>query len=408
VTSPLRKSLPALALNIALGAGLVSATAAAGQGIAAPGKANVTAGTLWAWGDGNVLNNRQNGSGLVTGQLAGVVALAVGGGGGSGDTGYALSATGSVWAWGQGSNGELANATTTSLAVVPVAVHGLAHVVAIAGGGDTGYALEKNGTLWAWGAGSEGELGNGSDSTRVAVPVQVHGLTNVASVAGGGSNGYAVEKNGTVWAWGTGSSGQLGNGTTPASTDVPVQVHGLTNVVSVAGGGSDGYAVEKNGTVWAWGTGSGGQLGNGSDLSQSNVPVEVKGLSGVVAVAAFNGDDTDIALTKEGTVWHWGAGLVTAIEDVRLPAGSASAGSSVPLKVGGLAGIVAIAGGEDTEYAVAKNGTVWAWGADEDGELGNGSHNYVTGVPAVVPGLHGAVAVAGGYTDAYAILAGKG
>jgi alpha-tubulin suppressor-like RCC1 family protein len=392
----------------ALVAGPLGTAVAQGQSAPGAGTVNTTPGTVSAWGAGNVLDNPSNGPGLVTArQLSGIVAVAVGGSGGTGDTGYGLRHDGTVWAWGVGSNGELGNATTASLAVVPVAVHNLSGVVAVAGGGDTGYALEKNGTVWAWGAGAEGELGNGTNQSRADLPVAVHGVSGVVAVAGGGEDGYAVEKNGTVWAWGVGSSGQLGNGTLEGESDVPVEVHGLSGAVKVAGGGSGGFAVEKNGTVWAWGAGSSGQLGNGTLVGESDVPVEVHGLSGIVAVAAFNGDESDLALSRNGTVWRWGAALVTAVEGVRLPAVASAAGSDTPVQVRGLSGVVAIAGGVDTEFALLRTGAVWAWGDDEDGELGNGTHNYVSAVPVLVPGVHGAVAIAGGYTDAYAVVAAK-
>ncbi len=404
---------PALAFVVAsaaavVAAGLATPASALGPGAPAAGAVNTTPGTVWAWGDGNVLDNPSNGPALVAAhQLSGVMALAVGGGGGTGDTVYALRQNGAIWSWGVGSNGELGNGTTNALAIVPVAVHGLVKVVAVAGGGDTGYALEKNGTVWAWGAGAEGELGNGTNESRAPLPVAVHGLSGVVALAGGGEDAYAVEKDGTVWAWGAGSSGQLGNGALGSESDVPVQVRGLSGVVEVAGGGSGGFALKKNGTVWAWGAGASGQLGNGTLDAQSDVPVQVHGLAGIVAVAAFNGDESDLALARNGTVWRWGAALVTAVEGVRLPALASTAGSDTPVKVGGVAGAVAIAGGVDTEFALLKTGAVWAWGDDEDGELGNGTHNYVSAVPLQVPGVHGAVAIAGGYTDAYAIVGAK-
>ncbi|MGO9658322.1 MAG: RCC1 domain-containing protein [Acidimicrobiales bacterium] len=404
---PASRFLAVSAAAVLIAGPLMPAMASA-QSAPGAGAVNTTPGTVWAWGAGNVLDNPSNGPDLVDAhQLPGVVAVAVGGGGGTGDTGYGLRSNGTVWAWGVGSNGELGNGTTASLAFLPVAVHNLSNVVAVAGGGDNGYALEKNGTVWAWGAGDEGELGNGTNESRADLPVAVHGLSGVVAVAGGGQDGYAVEKNGTVWAWGSGSSGQLGNGTLEGESDVPVEVHGLTGAVKVAGGGSGGFALEKNGTVWAWGAGSSGQLGNGTLEGESDVPVEVHGLSGIVALAAFNGDESDLALSRNGTVWRWGAALVTAVEGVRLPAAASAAGSDIPVEVRGLSGVVAIAGGIDTELALLKTGTVWAWGDDEDGELGNGTHNYVSAVPVLVPGVHGAVAIAGGYTDAYAVVATK-
>jgi alpha-tubulin suppressor-like RCC1 family protein len=171
---------------------------------------------------------------------------------------------------------------------------GRRNVTAIAGGGGDGYALRGDGTVWAWGYGTYGELGNGSTNDS-AVPVQVSGLTNVTAIAGGaGGNGYALRSDGTLWAWGYGTYGGLGNGSTN-DTAIPVHVSGLTNVTAVAGGLGTGYAVRGDGTVWAWGWGYNGQLGNGS-TNDSAVPVQVSGLTNAVAVAG--GASTGYALIR--------------------------------------------------------------------------------------------------------------
>ena len=357
------------------------------------GAPNKTPGTVWTWGDGNVFNSSLLANPVH--DLSNVVEVGVGGGDGNGqDTGYALRRDRTVWAWGEGANGQLGNGINVSDTNVPVRVHALSHVVAVAGGYSTGYAIEKNGTLWAWGVGLSGQLGNGTNVSESDVPVRVHALTNVVAVAGGYSNGYAIERNGTVWAWGVGANGQLGNGTNVSESDVPVRIENLSDVVAVAGGYSTAFAVEKDGTVWAWGAGESGQLGNGTDVSESDVPVQVHDLSDVVAVAAFNADDSYIALRKNGSVWHWGA----------VPSESSGPSNDVPAEVPGLANAVAITAGYDTEFALLKNGTVWGWGDTADGEMGNGTQASVDAVPIQVHGIYGAVAIAGGIGDEYAIV----
>jgi alpha-tubulin suppressor-like RCC1 family protein len=267
----------------------------------------------------------------------------------------------------------------------------------VAGGSETGYALESNGTAWAWGDGQYGQLGNGSNKKLSDVPVRVSGLSDVVALAGGNADGYAVRRDGTVWAWGVGL-GQLGNGTNSSESDVPVQVSGLSDVVAVAGGDSDGYALRRDGTVWAWGLGPSGQLGDGTYSSESDVPVQVHDLTGVVAIAAFSSDDSDIALCRNGTVWHWGAA----------PNGeTAGTTSDVAAEVRGLSHVVAIAGGYDTEFALLRDGTVRAWGDDADGELGNGDHTAVVSVPIPIHGLNQVLALAGGTADDYAIVASR-
>ena len=148
----------------------------------------------------------------------------------------------------------------------------------------------SDGTVWAWGVGTVGQLGNGGTANS-PVPVQVSGLTGVTAISGS----YALRSDGTVWAWGSNTQGQLGNGTTGNNSTVPVKVSGLTGVTAIAGvlDGGSGYALRSDGTVWAWGPNFFGELGNGT-TTQSTVPVKVSGLTGVAAIAG--GDGTGYAL----------------------------------------------------------------------------------------------------------------
>ena len=359
------------------------------------GAPNTTPGALWAWGDADLFGAGGTALARAPG-LSDVISVAVGQGGGVADTGYALREDGTVWAWGAGTGGELGNGAIAMYpSETPVRVRGLSDVVEVAGTFGGGYALEKDGSVWAWGMSSAGELGNGTDAGINDIPVRVHDLSGAVAIAGGGANagdGYAVLRDGTVWAWGAGSDGQLGNGAL-ALSDVPVKVHGLTNAVSVAASASDGYAVLKNGTVWAWGANNRGQLGDGTQGLSSDVPVQGHGLSDVAAVAAGIDSDSLIALCKDGTVWHWGA-VANYLS---------SANNDIPVEVHGLSHVVAITGGYYTEFAILGNGTVWGWGDDEDGELGNGVHTYAT-APLMVRGLQGVVAMAGGVAEEFAVV----
>jgi alpha-tubulin suppressor-like RCC1 family protein len=372
-----------------------------------------------AWGDNS---NGQLGNGTTTNSdtpvpvntLSGLTAIA-----GGEDHSLALRNDGTVRAWGYNDYGQLGNGTTTS-SDTPVQVVGpggsgvLANAVAIAGGEYHSLALRSDGTVWAWGFGADGELGNGM-TTYSDTPVQVAGtggsgyLTGVVAIAGGWQHSLALKSDGTVWAWGDNYNGQLGNGTT-TSSDTPVQVVGpggsgtLTNVVAIAGGGYYSLALKNDGTVWAWGYNGVGQLGNGT-TAESDTPVQVVGpggsgaLTNVVAIAG--GGYYSLALKSDGTVWAWGSN-----EFGDLGNGSTT-NTDAPVQVlglggsGFLTGVVAIAGEEYDSLALRSNGTVWAWGYNALGGLGNGTTtNSDTPVEVVGTGgsgfLTGVVAIAGG------------
>jgi alpha-tubulin suppressor-like RCC1 family protein len=179
----------------------------------------------------------------------------------------------------------------------PVPVSGLSGVSAVAAGHGDSLALLENGTVMSWGYNGAGQLGNGSTTgpescvNSVAcsgVPVPVSGLFGVTQVSAGDLHNLALLGNGTVMAWGNGSNGQLGDGRTENS-DVPVPVTGLSGVTQVSAGNYHSLALLSDGTVMGWGWDELWQLGNIETEGQSDVPVPVSGLSGVTGIAAGNG-----------------------------------------------------------------------------------------------------------------------
>jgi alpha-tubulin suppressor-like RCC1 family protein len=206
---------------------------------------------------------------------------------------------------------------------------------------------------------------------------------------------------GPVRAWGGNGFGQLGNGTAVAST-TPVAVQGLTGVSSVVSADYTSFALLADGTVWAWGYDGDSELGNGTiDTStvrtDASTPVQVHGLSGVVAIAAGAWDG--YALLADGTVWSWGANGNGERGD-----GSWTEQSLVPVQVSGLADVTAIAGEIHGVEALRSDGTVWGWGLNDYGQLGIGAA-FESNVPVQVAGLPGVVAIAGGWHDGYALAA---
>ncbi|MGO9207967.1 MAG: RCC1 domain-containing protein [Candidatus Limnocylindrales bacterium] len=339
------------------------------------GYAVLSDGHVWAWGDdleGQIGNTGPWSSRTLPVEVQGLSgATLVAGGAGSA---YALEGDGTVWAWGDDSQGELADGRFT-LRQLPGLVPNLTAVTTVAAGAFAAYAIRRDGTAWAWGDDSFGQLGTGSGQGVSTTPQELAGLTDVVAIAAGTSDGYALLHDGTVWTWGDNSLGQLGGaecGSTPASrhgtclaSSIPRQIPDLTGVVAIAAGGDSGYALRRDGTLWAWGDDDFGELGNGVVRLDERVPVRVKGLRHVVAIAAGSG--SGYALLRDGTVWAWGRGDYGQLGD-----GSTSK-RSLPGPVKGLTRVVEVVGGGDMAFALQSDGELWAWGANAYGQLGNGS-----------------------------------
>jgi len=243
------------------------------------------------------------------------------------------------------------------------------------------------GRLVATGSNVDGQLGDGSNTDRLR-PVLVDagpGSFSADAIACGFDHTVAL-LGGRVYTWGGNGNGQLGDGTT-TSRNRPVVLSGPTNVQTIAAGNGYSFAVDSNGALWAWGSNSNGKLGvDDTGLNPDRLsPVQVTGLSNVTAIVA--GSEFSMAL-RGGVVYTWGINEVGT-----LGSGSTSPGARfTPAPVVGLpAGIVEIAAsgpGTLLEHALAvdANGNVWTWGSNAEGQLGIGSANAIFTTPQQIPG----------------------
>jgi alpha-tubulin suppressor-like RCC1 family protein len=292
-----------------------------------------------------------------------------------------VTAGGDVYCWGDNEAGQLG--TSTGIAsTTPVKITGLLEPAAqVSVGYFTICALTTTGSVYCWGYGGDGELGNGSTTNTTATPVPVSGLTSgVVALSVGDLDACAIKEDGSVWCWGLGPGGVLGNGTMNDSL-APTEVVGLTGGATSVSVGVDAACAVVHGGVMCWGGESGyGDLGNGT-LDESSTPVQVTGLtSGVTAVSV--GQTFACALLDSGSVECWGEG------DNGTLGNGQGANSPTPVMVTELSSAVtAISAGAETVCALEIGGGVVCWGGDVDGELGNGATTVgdAADTPSVVP-----------------------
>jgi alpha-tubulin suppressor-like RCC1 family protein len=370
----MRAVLAAAGMAVALTAGTVApavAAPAAGQAAQAGRVPRavlaVPAPHVWNWG-GNVFGDLGNGT---TNNIhptpeemayAGVRQIA-----GTGDTTAVVLADGTVAAWGANSTGEIGDGTTTERDL-PVIVPGLTGITQIAEG-DYVLALDSSGRVWSWGANYYGQLGNGTTSNLNGAnptPVPVPGLTGITQIAAGAHSSFALRSDGTVWAWGDNSDGELGDGTT-VNHSSPEQIRALTGVTKIFAGASTDYAIRADGTVLAWGSNNQGMLGIGTATGISTTPVPVPGLTGVTQITSST--YATLALSgQNGAVWGWGPNYHGELGD-----GTTTAHYTPELT--GQSGVAQISAGALETAAISFTGAVYVWGENTYGQLGNGTQD---------------------------------
>jgi alpha-tubulin suppressor-like RCC1 family protein len=254
-------------------------------------------------------------------------------------------------------------------------VSGLTDVVAIASGAHHSLAIRRDGSLWAWGWNSLGELGDGTETNRL-VPVRVSGISDVRAIAAGSYHSLAVKKDGTVWAWGWNAWGQLGDGGN-VSRSVPGQVAGLSNATSVAAGLVHSLALLRNGSVAAWGYNLFGELGDGGYGTVSRAPVAVLNVRNATSIAA--GWYYSLALTNTGVVWAFGENT----NHGQLGDGSGME-RPIPVALSGLGAVTEIAAGLEHSMLLLGTGSVFGFGKNGTGALGDSTlMDHHTPVPSL-------------------------
>jgi alpha-tubulin suppressor-like RCC1 family protein len=325
----------------------------------------------------------------------------------------ALTNDGNVWMWGKNvwiwgfhqegrAYGQLGNSSfTMNESLIPIQSN-VINVKAISAGYGVVSVLKNDGTVWSWGPTSGGQMGNGnqaeynnytiqSGTAYTSTPIKAD-ISNVTQISVGTSFIDALKNDGTVWSWGDGWRMGL---STNYSFYIwsPIQVKGLSNIKEVKAGLEHSVALDNEGRVWIWGENisNGEKIINGSDNEATDListPIQVS-ISDVKVVTA--GRDFSLALKNDGTVWGWGEDTFGELGDGISWGGFTSPWSyttrPTPVMAQGLTDVVAIDSYDELSLALKKDGTVWEWGRE--------TSNKILTTPTQVP-IDNVVAIACG------------
>jgi hypothetical protein len=256
-------------------------------------------------------------------------------------------------------------------------------VIAVSCGEDSTGVIKTDGSLWMWGSVDGGKLGNGGkyDSTINGGQYQVKPtkiMSNALAVSCGANNTAAILKDGSLWVWGDNTYGQVGTGSKGHDITVPTKI--MDNVVTVSLGGNHTAAIKTDGSLWVWGSNVKGQIGNGgtgndefyySNQLEYNQTTPERIMTQVASVSC--GLQYTVAVKKDGTVWAWGDNTYGELGN------GTTTNASSPLKIMSSGSAVAARG---ATAVVKTDGSLWMWGNNRWGQLGNGGTGNA-GIPPV-------------------------
>lgn len=287
----------------------------------------------------------------------------------------AVKNDGSLFMWGTNTSGQLGNGNnvnlfTTSSQVIGNDWQSVATSKSLDNNTGTGsshtLAIKTDGSLWTWGNNDEGQLGNGTNISS-NVPVQIGTDTNWAKVVAGSLHSLALKTDGTLWAWGHNAYGQVGNGTF-INVNTPTQIGSANNWSDISTYESHSLGIKTDGTLWAWGKNNYYQLSQGNNQNK-NTPSQIGSSTNWLSVSA--GYQYSFAIQQDSSLWAWGNNSIGQLGN-----GSIGSFNPNPIQIGATSKWIQVSSGREHTVALQANGTLWGWGMNFFGQLGQGNNSF--------------------------------
>lgn len=322
--------------------------------------------SLWVFGDGA---NGKLGTNSITSTSSPIQTMPIGTNWSSveADDGHtaAIKTDGTLWAWGRNAYGQLGDNTSVNKSSPIQTISLGADWLSVSCGSRHTAAIKTDGTLWLWGFNGGGELGDGTTTNRSS-PVQTISLgTDWLSVSCGFGHTAAIKTDGTLWSWGWRNYGQLGDNTANIFVNIssPVQtISGGTDWASVSCGSYHTAAMKTDGTLWLWGSNTNAMIGDNT-LTNRSSPVQTSSKGSDWASVSCGGAHT-AAIKIDGTLWAWGYNYYGQLGN-----NTRSRKFTPTLAIG--TGWASVSCGGSHTAAIKTDGTLWAWGYNSSGQLGD-------------------------------------